>query len=181
MRGERKLRGESGSGQRHGAAAHTQAKAKKGDMRSEGAGNARSGGSHNGDRRMRRREERKEGRKKESAQSWEDAACFSRKNEKEQRTARSNEGKNEKTEKSEKREKRDKKNNEGIAPAPKGSTDANDLGESSSDEAYTSVCVGYALATFALFVLLLFTAYFVMVVRTLSHRCDSYRASSPAC
>ena len=58
-------------------------------------------------------------------------------------------------EKQKKREKRDKKNNEGIAPAPKGSTDANDLGESSSDEAYTSVCVGYALATFALFVLLL--------------------------
>ena len=73
-------------------------------------------------------------------------------------------------EKQKKREKRDKKNDEGIASAPKGSTDANDLGESSSDEAYTSVCVGYALATFALFVLLLFTAYFVMVVRTLSHR-----------
>ena len=38
-------------------------------------------------------------RKKESVQSCEDAACFSRKNEKEQRTARKDEEKNEEAEK----------------------------------------------------------------------------------
>ena len=64
---------------------------------SAGAGNAGSGGSHSRDGIMRAEEILQ--RKKESVQSCEDAACFSRKNEKEQRTARKDEEKNEEAEK----------------------------------------------------------------------------------